>query len=533
VVVELRLAEEEPCARRGRILLGGNVSAEVPLGLIPTPGFGVKGAEIIIGVEGVAILLQGAQIRLFGGVGPAGGVEREAELVPCGRVAGKVLNGALKKRECLGGLSLLEEGVAATQGLRPPGFAPGAKNKGQGGATPRGESWHHGVVNPDGAQVKGARGGGPPRNVLERWRQALRPSSLDGMSVTHTQRPRVLATAAAIIALLGTCTGAPGAAKKEAGPAKAVVQAVSDPSATQAFQPNPAVVARMVDAGLRALANRATTDAAWRALVRSNDVVGFKVLSTPGAVSGTRPDVVRALVESLKASGHPASKIVIWDRRLADLQRAGWVEVAGSLGVRCAGAEDTGWDPDVKAYDHPVAGRLIAGDLGFGNKTIENSARLSHVTRLLTRGITKVISVAPVLNHNYGGVNGHLMGLALGSVDNVLRFSGSAPLLAEVVPEICALDDINSRVAFGVSDALVCQYRGEESTLLHYAEALNELRFSRDLVALDSMALADVERARATDAAPDEKPFKTDLYTNAEVIELGVADRSRIDIRHP
>ena len=36
--------------------------------------------------------------------------------------------------------------------------------------------------------------------------------------------------------------------------------------------------------------------------------------------------------------------------------------------------------------------------------------------------MTKIINVTPLLNHNLAGVSGILYGLAIGSVDNTLRF---------------------------------------------------------------------------------------------------------------
>lgn len=329
----------------------------------------------------------------------------------------------------------------------------------------------------------------------------------------------------AVLAL--AATGALGA------PSRSVVYVVNDPGATEAFRPNPTVVAQMVDKGMRALGGRSSASAVWRDLITTNDVVGFKVTSGPGAVSGTRHEVVEALVRTLLAAGHPPRRVVIWDRRMMDLQAAGWPNVAAALGVRCAGAEDSGWERDKPNYEKAVGGKLVAGDLDFGRQDDTVLARISHVSRLLRRDITRIVTVAPVLNHNHAGVNGNLVGLAISSVDNVLRFAGSTPLLAEAAPEICALPDLAPKVLFGVSDALICQYRGEETILLHYANALNELRFSRDLVALDALALSDVERMRRQDAVPGEEPFKTDLYSNAELIDLGVADRSLIDVRKP
>lgn len=312
-------------------------------------------------------------------------------------------------------------------------------------------------------------------------------------------------------------------------PATAAVTVIHDPAAVVAFVPAARVVRQMVERGLKAATESADIASAWRKLARTNDVVGFKVVSAPGATSGTRPVVVRALIETLIESGHPAAGIVIWDRREVDLRPAGWFRLAAELGVRCAASETAGWDPD-KFYESPVLGRLVAGDLEFDRTEKGKVGRKSHVTRLLTHELTKVVSVAPVLSHSVTAVNGHLAGLAGGSVDNTLRFVNDGALLAEAVPDICALDDVLPRVVLGVSDALICQYRGEDQPLLHYAVPLNELRFSKDLVALDVLALEDVLQARTAVKYEGEKEVKTELYLNAELIELGVADRKQIQV---
>jgi hypothetical protein len=313
---------------------------------------------------------------------------------------------------------------------------------------------------------------------------------------------------------------------------RAEVFVVQDPAATAAFVPNAAVVRRLVERGITALAGKADITNAWRALIRTNDVVGFKVTSAAGEVGGTRPSVVKGLVETLLAAGHPPRQIVIWDKRTVDLRQAGWQTLASSLGVRCQSSEDAGWDPNPdRAYEKPVIGRLVAGDLEFDRRQDLNAGRRSYVTRLLTQELTVVIPVTPVLAHNLAGVNGQLVGLALGSIDNSLRFQNNPALLAEAVPEICALDDLLPRVVFGVSDALICQYRGEESLRLYDTVILNELRFSRDPLALDALALDDIVRAHKASPYAVGKLYETDLYVNAELLELGVSDLKRIDVK--
>ena len=342
-----------------------------------------------------------------------------------------------------------------------------------------------------------------------------------------------------VIHLAGAAEGPLPPARSEAAVShRAQITVVHEPGATAAFAPQPSVVPRLVDAALRLHAGTNSSAGAWRTWLGPKDVVGFKVTSSPGAVAGTRPAVVRALVESLLAAGHPPRQVVLWDRRRSDLLDAGFVRLAEALGVRCVGLDEAGWDP-AKAYESPVPGKLVYGDLEFGMKepvVAGGGGRLgrkSYVSRLITQELTRIITVVPLLNHNHLGVQGHVANLGLGTVDNTLRFEDSSDRLAEALPEICALDDIYPKLAVCFTDALVCQYRGEERTQLHYAVALDELWVGTDPVALDVLALQQMASVRERSPVDGEKPFKTDLYRNCELLELGVADPKRFDVhRH-
>ena len=127
------------------------------------------------------------------------------------------------------------------------------------------------------------------------------------------------------------------------------------------------------------------------------------------------------------------------------------------------------------------------------------------------------------------GVTGNLFSLALGSVDNTLRFEADPDRLATAVPEIYALPVLNDREVLNIVDALVCQYEGEERSLLHYSTMLNELRFSRDPVALDVLSLQELDRQREAAKAPAIKS-RIGLYNNAALLELGVSDPKKIQV---
>jgi hypothetical protein len=303
------------------------------------------------------------------------------------------------------------------------------------------------------------------------------------------------------------------------------VVTVQDPEATQAFEPRPARIQVMVERAITNLTGKATVPEAWRSLVRTHDVVGIKVYSLPGPHSGTRPAVAAAVVEGLLAAGLPPRQIVVWDRQTADLRLAGFFDLSNRCGIRVEGSAEAGYD-NKTFYDKALLGRLVWGDLEFGREG-NGVGRKSFVSKLLTRQITKIINIAPLLNHNLAGVCGNLYSLAIGSVDNILRFESDPDALAEAIPEIYALEPLGDHVVLNITDALVCQYEGGERGLLHYSTALNELRFSTDPVALDVLSLQELDRQRQAARAPAVKPNQK-LYTIAALLDLGVCDPKRI-----
>jgi hypothetical protein len=313
-------------------------------------------------------------------------------------------------------------------------------------------------------------------------------------------------------------------------PARARVVIVEDPQAMIAFDPVPGVVDAMVNRAIVALAGKESVPSAWLSLVSPRDTVGIKVFSGPGATSGTRPCVAAAVAKGLLAAGLPGNQIVIWDKELSDLRLAGFKEVAAELGVQLAGAADEGYDPK-SYYDTALLGKLVWGDLEFG-KSGENIGRRSFVSKLLSRRLTKIINVSPLLNHNFAQVSGNLYSLTMGSVDNTLRFeSGSNPItqLREAIPEIYALPDVGDHVVLNVVDALICQYQGEDHMLLHYSTVLNQIRLSTDPVALDVLSVRELDRQRQRAKVPPVKP-NWQIFTNAALLDLGVSEPRLIDV---
>jgi hypothetical protein len=331
------------------------------------------------------------------------------------------------------------------------------------------------------------------------------------------------------LCFLGLPIRAAGLPPNHPGDAPSPVAIIEDPKATANFQPNPTRVQAMLNHGITNFTGKATVAAAWRSFVSTQDVVGLKVFSGAGMISGTRPAVVTAVIRGLLEAGVPPQRIVIWDRHEADLRNAGFFKLAKQLGVCVAGSAEAGYDPtNFYQPDTPIIGNLVWGDLEFGQKG-EGVGRRSFVSKLVTRQLTKIISIAPLLNQDVTGVYGHLYGLAMDSVDNTRRFEGDPGRLGVAVPEIYALPALHDRVVLNVTDALISQYEGGARGLLHYSSVLNQIWFSRDPVALDVLATQELDRERRELHAPEFK-LNLELYTNATLLQLGVHDPAKIQV---
>lgn len=299
-----------------------------------------------------------------------------------------------------------------------------------------------------------------------------------------------------------------------------------------AFLPNADRVEAAFNRGLLDYIHAPNVCLAWRSLVTTQDTVGIKVFSAPGPVAGTRPAVVRALVRGLLEAGIAPDHVILWDRRAEDLRRAGYFDLAQALGVRAAGAAEAGYDTNsFYLPDTPVVGQLVWGDVEFGLTNGNNGTlgKKSFVSKLVSREMTKIISVAPLMSEYSAGVCGHFFSLGLGSVDNTRRFEGNPDRLAVALPELNALPVLGDRVVLYVTDGLLLQYEGGPMGYLQFSAVRNELWFGHDPVAMDTLALKELMRQRRLQNSP-RLPSNFAIYTNAVLLQLGIDDPARIQI---
>lgn len=283
----------------------------------------------------------------------------------------------------------------------------------------------------------------------------------------------------------------------------------------------------MVERGLTELTGKPNVADAWLSLVSTQEVVGLKVYTSPGPNSGTRLAVVESVVTGLLSAGFAPTNIVVWDWRVGDLRLAGYFRLQERHGIDIQGAQEAGYDENVY-YETALVGTLRYGDHEFG-KQGPGVGRRSFVSRLLTERITRIINITPVMHKRSTGVVGHLYSLTMGAVDNTWRFETQPSRFAVAIPEIYALPTLSDRVVLNITDALICQYEGENMSLLHYSVTANEIFFSKDPVVLDVLAMKKLKLHRSTDT-PLSDQEEMAIYQNAELLELGRADPDAVEI---
>lgn len=319
-------------------------------------------------------------------------------------------------------------------------------------------------------------------------------------------------------------------------PTPSVVYSIRDPGAIKQYRTNPAIVRAMVDRLALAVTGKSTVAQAWRSLVTPADKVGIKISAAGGELFTTHRDVVNAIADGVAASGVPRENIIVWDRQLGGIKEAGYR--VGAEGYRLKSIEPrTGYD-EKAAISAPLMGTLVWGDLLFVPRkgesplspSLEGTSSISHLARILSSEVTKVINVPVMSDSAATGLAGALYNMTLPNIDNWRRFTQYGPRGGAGLAELYADPLIRPKVVLHIMDALVAAYAAGPEAHPNYAIHHATLLASKDPVALDAIALRQIERWRAEKKLP---PIG-DLAAHVKIagqMGLGNAEPARIQVK--
>jgi uncharacterized protein (DUF362 family) len=287
-------------------------------------------------------------------------------------------------------------------------------------------------------------------------------------------------------------------------------------------------VRAMVASGIMALAGPRDEAAAWRAFVGSNDVVGIKINTQAAPLFATHRAVVDAIVDGLCSVGVPSENIYIFDRDPDKMRAAGFAKPGTTPRVKEVGViGETGWDAEA-VYENKLVGKLIWSDLLFRRSDQEISTR-SHLPKLVSRTITKLINAPALQSHDNCGLCGCLHNLSLAMVDNTRRFDLHNQNGDPAIAEICAMPALRRKLVLNVMDALVAGYAGGPAFRPQYSWQPGTLYFSLDPVALDTVCLQQIEEKRKA-ANVTQLGERGGHIISATRLGLGECDPKRIEL---
>lgn len=299
------------------------------------------------------------------------------------------------------------------------------------------------------------------------------------------------------------------------------------PAAVEGGTVREGMVRRMVDAVVMAAAGRPEITAAWKTFVQPSDRVGIKVSTAGAPVSSTHPAVVAAVAEGLVAAGVAPRRIVIWDRRSSDLQRAGYEELAKRF--RVVSTEEAGGYAEKETVQAAVMGQLIAGDRGFPPERTAPTSSRSHLSAVLVGEVDKVVHVPSLTDSVFAGVHGALAGMVLDNLDNWRRLARAPHHGDPFLPELYADPRIGGKVVLTILDALRPQYGGGPFPGAQFKANYGAIFASRDPVALDATGLRLLDDFRKEAGMP-LLAGKIHWPATAEMLGLGTAEEKAIGL---
>lgn len=279
---------------------------------------------------------------------------------------------------------------------------------------------------------------------------------------------------------------------------------------------------------------------AWRKFVSPGERIGLKINPVAGKMLSTSHEVVRSVIRQLEESGIDRSQITIWDRREFELTDAGFT-TENYPGIRITGTEQMDKDGLYYGKDGKLYGEHMIDKDWFYWADVEgeydeytipymvNGGKYSYFTRIITKDLDKIINI-PILKNAGATVTLALKNLAFGSVSNTGRLH--AQLWNETCAEVCAFAPLRDKVVLNIVDGLKGCFNGGPGANPQFFCNYHTILASTDPVAIDRIGYDIVLAKRIAEGLQKEgSPRALDFMLQAQKLELGVADREKIDMR--
>ena len=304
-------------------------------------------------------------------------------------------------------------------------------------------------------------------------------------------------------------------------------------------KPSDAVAYEMLKTSMLRLTGKSNLKDAWLEFVTPEDVIGLKVNPIAGKLLSTSHAVTQAIIRQLKEAGISRDRLVIWDRREADLKESGFT-ADRYPGIRITGTEyqdENGSyiNAEGKFYseDRIDKGQSYYVDLegeydAYTMPYMINGGKHSYFTKICTEEVTKIINV-PVVKNAGTTITVCMKNLAFGSISNTARLHGA--MWHNTCAEACAFPPLRDKVVLNIADGLTGCFDGGPSANPQFICHYNSLIVGSDPVAVDRICYDLVIAKRMEEGIQQEEKAGARAFMElAQKLDLGIADKDKIEL---
>ncbi len=257
-----------------------------------------------------------------------------------------------------------------------------------------------------------------------------------------------------------------------------------------------AAIRSALNRGLTQLTGAEHPVEAWRVFVEPGEAVGIKVVPNGHPGAHTSPDLVLEVIDGLQAAGIRLKDMVVFDRYGLEFRTAGYHEILPDLVAR-GGLTPIEWDPGQLAIDFDVKDPIAGYDrdefvqltlIGRGQDPKDDRCYRSHLGKIVTKRLDKIICLPCIKDHHAAGATGALKNMSHGLVNNVFRSHSSPQSIAMVafIPAVVSHPIIRRKCVLHIMDGTRGVWEGgpygrNPEWLWDY----NALLFATDPVAMD------------------------------------------------
>jgi hypothetical protein len=273
-----------------------------------------------------------------------------------------------------------------------------------------------------------------------------------------------------------------------------------------------AAIKATMDLGIKSLTGATDAVEGWKHFFEPGDVVGIKVVPNGHPHAHSSYEIVLEVIDNLMACGVKAPDIFVYDRYRGEFMQAGYQKILP------AGIKWGGMDPEGNQFklDFPShrADPLVGFDrdafvwmdlIPYGLDPKDEYLYRSHLGKLVTKTLNKIVAIPVMKDHGSAGVTGALKNMSHGTVNNVDR-SHHTPftnVCNQFIPQMVSHPIIRDKFVLQIMDGIRAVFQGGPfGPDVKWTWENNAILFATDPVALDHVEWDQVDAQRVKNHLP-------------------------------